>query len=753
MYVQENYNNFIEFQNFSGENISNFIKDFNTLNIHEKIEEFTDPNDSFTVLHKAIIELKEKHFPVCKVKFNKYKHKRHKWITNGLLRSIKFRDKLFARLRKCPKNSDMYDTLRTNLRTYNRILKSSIRVAKSDFYHTIFEKYKFNMKQTWVHIKDLVNTKKTNDFPEFFMINELKVSDPKTLAQSFNEYFNNIGPIQASSIICQSETNFRNYLTNFSETKFKFHPVTDENIEKIISTLAPKSSAGKDGLSVKFLKLIQKPLISPLTKVVNQTIRSGIFPNFLKIAKIIPCFKKGEKHKIENYRPISILPAISKIFEKVMLDQLQNYFNENKLYFDGQYGFRKGLSTEYAVMENVDRIVDFLESDKMPFNIYIDLTKAFDTINHSILLEKLSYYGVQGQSYNLCYSYLNNRYQYVSFMGQQSELLHISTGVPQGSILGPFFFLVYINDFHRSSNVFNFTVYADDTTLLGNIDYSETAIPKMEKYLNDELQNISNWLKANKLALNIDKTCFMIFHSANKKVMDLSLKIDGVEIKRVSHFNFLGINLHENLTWKSHVEKIGMKIKKVIAISNRLKYYLPCETLLTIYNSLIMSRLLYGVCLWGQQSSYITKLQKKAIRNISKSKYNAHTEPIFKNYNILKFEHLNEIQNWKFYYKFIHNAVPVYFRNWIIPTHSDIHSHETRGSHKYVPPRLKYNISTCTIKNRIPSLVNKSIWQVKGKLYTHSLKGFVYYLKQTFVSSYSSYCNIENCYVCNSECQ
>ena len=475
----------------------------------------SDPNLNYNKFQKVLIDAKEKYIPVKVTKANKYKHKLSPWITSGIIRSIKFRDNLYKNLKSLNPNSEGYNTTQINLNTYNKILKRTIRSVKIEYYNHQFEKYKNDIKKTWSTIKLILNkNKKSTNFPSFFLINDQKITNENEIANNFNKFFTDIGPALSKNIKAPSSKSYRSFLLDKIAFSFDFTPVSGKEIQTIIQNLKPKSSTGHDNISSIILKKIAAYIVPTLVLIVNQSLLTGIFPNQLKIAKVLPLYKKDSPHILDNYRPISLLPVISKIFEKVAFIQLYDYMVKNKLLYVSQYGFRQEHSTELASLEFTDRIMHHLDEKKIPITIFLDLSKAFDTLDHSILIDKLQYYGVRNSALNWFNSYLSNRVQYVDYNGTISSKLPLSTGVPQGSILGPLMFIIYMNDIYKVSDKFHSILYADDTTLESPLcTFDISAVNNRNKYnvddlsknINHELNLVYEWLCLNKLSLNIKK--------------------------------------------------------------------------------------------------------------------------------------------------------------------------------------------------------------------------------------------------------
>ena len=384
-----------------------------------------------------------------------------------------------------------------------------------------------------------------------------------------------------------------------------------------------------------------------------------------------------------NYRPISLLPSISKIFEKVILLQLIEYLVINNIIHKNHYGFRKNHSTELAALHLVDDIYYKMDANELPLSVYIDLSKAFDSLDHKILLSKLQFYGITGSTLSLLTSYLSNKRQCTKYNTTVSDFLSIKQGVPQGSILGPLLFLIYINDLPYSSSLFSFIMYADDTTLYCSIDKLNSN--NRNDIINEHLNKVGEWMKSNKLVLNSRKTKYMLFHKHNKVVPNLDLNINGSTIDQVSTFKFLGLHINSQLTWQTHINEISKRISRVIGLLYKMQNILPKNILLSLYNTLILPHINYCILSWGKKSDSILLLQKRAIRAIASAGYRAHSEPLFKIYNVLKVTDIYQQRLLIFYYKILNNVISANFNNFI-PTFSEgMNTYPIRNPQKQIP--------------------------------------------------------------------
>ena len=486
---------------------TNFCQSFQNKQVFKRLDNNNDdPNHNYQILEESLINSHNECFPTRVVKFNRKRHKISPWMTNGILKSINHRNRLYKNLKQYKPDSFMYTEKQLQFNRYRNELKKTITHAKRSHYQDLFKQFKFDMKKTWAVLSEILNRKNRNSVPDNMTVNGAECSDKQAIAEHFNSFFASVGELNSKNITEHGDSSYRDYLSERIESNFEFRLVDSHNIKQIIKGIKTSRSNGHDGISSELLKLISKiDIADSITLIINQSLKSGIFPNQLKIAKVTPIYKKDDKKIITNYRPISVLPVVSKVFETVIHEQLSDYFLSNNLFSAQQYGFRKNSSTELAALELIDRLLVQLKNHKIPINFYIDLAKAFDSLNHDILLDKLSYYGVNGTAKTLLKSYLSDRKQYVKIDEVKSSIQSIKTGVPQGSIVGPLLFNIFINDIIKSSKKFNFILYADDTTLNSTVDNFGNTTDEIQSSIISELQTICKWLDLNKLCLNVNK--------------------------------------------------------------------------------------------------------------------------------------------------------------------------------------------------------------------------------------------------------
>lgn len=387
------------------------------------------------------------------------------------------------------------------------------------------------------------------------------------------------------------------------------------------------------------LKACQEILSVPICLLINKSIETGIFPDQLKVASVTPVYKSGDPTCVSNYRPISVLPVVSKIFEKVISVRLVNYLTTFSLINNLQYGFQKGKSTVDAALRFVEEVYRSLDSKLHTLGIFIDFKKAFDTVNHDILLGKLSSYGVRGLPLDWFTSYLSGRKQCVKLGSSVSSFKPITIGIPQGTILGPILFLLYINDLPNISKIMRPVLFADDTTLLVSNKDSDLLFATC----NDELHKLNRWTIANRLSINTDKTFYIPFtnrldlHIPNSQVL-----LNDKQIKPIVCGKFLGLNVDDRLKFSEHIVNTCNKISKSIGIIYKLRQCAPEKTLLTLYYSLVYPYLTYCVTVWGGTSQVHLKplivLQKRIVRVIAGASFLEHTSPLFHRLKILKFK-------------------------------------------------------------------------------------------------------------------
>jgi len=705
-------------------NVDSFNLDLAQEQWHDVIQE-KNVNKAYDNFIKKLLYYYDKNIPLARQ--NPHTKVNNPWITKGILNSIRKRNRLYKKSLLHPSENN-----KKKYKRYRNTLTTLIRLSRKLYYSTKIENNKDNNNSLWQIIKDLIDSKRTNK-NKTFNHNEQEVKDPKQISNIFNTYFSNIGPKLASEIKHDEKLgNFKQFLNKPINKSLFLRPTTPHEILEIVRLLKSSKSTGYDGVSVNLLKRIIYYIVEPLTHMFNLSISSGVCPNSLKIAKVIPIYKKDDSALVSNYRPISLLPSISKILEKIVHKRLYNFLNSNNLLIPNQYGFRKSHSTDYALIKLYDKIIHSLSNKEHTFGIFMDLSKAFDTINHEILINKLHNYGIRGTSLSWFKDYLKNRKQYVVYESEKSQELNITCGVPQGSILGPLLFILYINDIVKSSQLLTFIIFADDTNIL----YSHKDLNTAISTLNNELSRIQLWFKCNKLSLNIKKTNFMYFRNVHSPQIQCNILIDDIPLVEKQSTKFLGIEIDCNLTWNDQINNITKSISRNIGIMSKLKYFISEKSLLTLYNALVLSYLNYCNIVWGSCSqtkiNSLLLLQKKAVRICNHSSYLAHTTPIFKNLKILTLNDIHTLHTSIFMYKYTTNLLPPSFSNFF-NYNANIHSYPTRHSSDFHLHNPKTLIAHKSIRHHGPDIWNSLPQPLKRMT---SLSSFKAATKKSLLSQY-----------------
>ena len=654
-------------------------REFNSLNIDKFNARIADVdwNDvlssdevqtSYSLFHEKFSCIYDECFPLRYVKIG-YRD-RKPWLTDGLKLSIKRKNKLFRKKNKNPDFEAEYIAYRNSL---NKLLHE----AERNYYRSLLERSKNSMKKSWKILKDVINHKKQSSSCSRFKINDVVTSDKKRISNGFNDFYINVGSNLAKKIP-NSDKKPKDFIKGVKEKSMYIETVTQSDVVKIFSSLKSASS-GWDGVSLDAVKSSLASFVEPLTHCMNLSLMNGIVPDELKVARVIPLFKSGDISLFSNYRPVSVLPLFSKILERLMYVRLLSFINHSGLLYKFQFGFREGHSPELALIYLIDKISNSLENGEYVLGVFLDFSKAFDTVNHDILFDKLEMYGVRGIALQWFRSYLNNRFQYVVYNGEKSDKKRITCGVPQGSILGPLLFLLYINDLADVSDKLFALLFADDS----NMFITGKNIHELVDSMNFEMKKIIDWLNVNKLSLNLKKTHYMIFRKRGAKIeVKNKLVINDTVISMVKKTKFLGVYIDENLLFKDHILYVKGKISRSLGILYKSRKFFDSETLLMLYNSFIYPHFTYCLSVWGNTcKSYLSpiiSLQDRAVRLISGAKKGHDMPVLYEKHKLLDFNQIYLYSVQCFMFKYHHDKLPKVFDKFFV-RNSDIHERDTKS--------------------------------------------------------------------------
>ena len=749
--------------NFSKQNLDNLRSQLSDLD-WSTITCTEDPVIAASLFNKTISETVEVACPRTKMKRGGKHSTEQPWFTSGLRISSKRKNNLFKKAYKSPRRLSFY-------RHYRNVYNSLIKLAKKNYYSKLLFNVKNDMKKTWGVLNEIISKPSSQSpIPKALFLSKensfsCNLNDPSQIAEFFNNFFSSVGQ-RISSSVMQNDISALDFMDDISvKDSFFLLPTSQKEIIEIVMSLESKSSSGHDNVSNKLVKEIIPCIAAPLSHIFNLSLQTGTVPDLYKVAKVIPLFKGGDKKNPDNYRPISLLPTFSKILEKIVYKRLIKFLLKYNILYEKQYGFLKGRSTEQAMIDIILKITEAIENKKFSLGVFLDLSKAFDSISHSILLKKLFRYGIRGVALDWFKSYLNKRQQYVEIDNCRSSTQLIEHGVPQGSVLGPLLFLVYVNDMPSVSNILNFILFADDTTCL----FDAPSLEDLFTSVNNELSNLSHWFTANKLCINISKTNFIIFMTKQKERHQTAgnyqcISLNSSSIKRKDSTKFLGLFLDKNLTFQVHLDYIKIKLTKTLYALRRAATILPVKDMKILYTALFLPHINYGLLAWGgtckREGKYhslnygvtsnsmrslndIFILQKRALRIVTRSNSRAHHIPLCYDLKLIDLPDLYSLKALSFCHDYFHGNLPPSLCNLFT-------FYYARGDKLVIKTQYRRtNLASSAIINTLPNIWNELPREIHLDIFKP--KGhFLQSVKRYFFSKYKNWsCNKLCCNVCS----
>jgi hypothetical protein len=551
------------------------------------------------------------------------------WITTGLLIAARKKHKLFIETKKFPNN----ERLKRYYILYRNNLNSLIRTTKNKYYSNKLLKDGNNPKLVWNTLNQIMGRNKNYSVVAALRDGTERIdakNEPLRCANMFCNFFVNIGKQMAGEIQNQimhdlvSDDNANGEYDSADDANGEYafcdFKLTNENeVSKTILDLKSGSSPGYDGIDDKLLKSCRELLSTPIAHIINASFETGKFPSIYKKTIITPIYKAGDAENINNYRPISLVSSIAKIYEKIVKKQLVQYLETHALLAENQYGFRPNTGTEDAIAKVTSIVMKNLDRGQKCLGIFIDLCKAFDSVSHSKLIKKLRSFGISGRILEWFRSYLTSRPQSVKISGKLSEPRVSEYGIPQGTVIGPVLFILYVDDMLKLDMNGEIISYADDTVVI----VSKPTWSELNLAANGDVALLKRWFERSLLSLNTEKTNYILFslktltndsHSINIKICDAECgeaACGCTRLRRVESVKYLGIHIEGNMKWRKQIENTVKRIRKTIYILIRLREIVDLKTVRTVYFALVQSLLQYGIIGWG--GTYKTNLEPLAV--------------------------------------------------------------------------------------------------------------------------------------------
>ena len=628
--------------------------------------------------------------------------------------------------RKVNRAFHSFKTLSTPYRwnKYNRLKNNyleELRKAEEQYQEKLAKSLKDdqNSRQWWSTVKEFLGKGNDSSYPTL-EINGSYFTDNKSKSDIFNDFFTGHSTLDTNNATLP----VFEFLTN---TRLDHISATEKEVTDLLMSLKPNKSSGHDGIGPKMMKEAGASVSPSLTRLINLSFLTKKVPQSWKMAQVIPIHKKNSKSDPNNYRPISILPTLSKVAEKIVFKHVFNYFREHSLLTEHQ-SCVPGDSTVNQLAYLYNAFSSALDAKKDVQIVFCDIKKAFDKVWHEGILFKLKQLGITGPLLEWFTDYLTNRFQRVGIKGQNSDWAKVTAGVPQGSVLGPLLFMVYINDLvdNIQSSV---KLYADDTTLYIASENSADGIA----LLNLDLQTISDWSKQWLVTFCPQKTEFMNLSLRQKDETDSPI-FEGQPLKTVQSHKHLGVTFTSNLSWSEHINSIVTSSSKSIDVMKKLKYSLDRKTLETIYMSFVRPKLEYASIIWHDctqtESELLESIQLDAARVVTGAKRGTSHAKIYQECGWQTLSERRENSQLIQFYKMVHDKTPSYLSDLVPPKVSEkAHAMELRNSNKFIPLKCR---TTTYQKTFLPNVVN--LWNNKSSEIANavSLDAFKQHFMTTF---------------------
>ena len=663
-----------KFRDFSMDNVNLFAQKCREVMQSFSIDMTAAPQVEFNRLLRFLKSVLNRFFPI-KSKQISLKRINMPWLNSRVIKLINKKHKLFLALKRG------YITY-NYFKYYSNLLAHLIQRLKKDYFKFKFLNVANDSKKNWDLINMVYGRKKKRTIKLIKLPNNSTTSDKQVIAEVFNDYFSNI-PVETHRNIKKSRLDY-GHLIPVSNKSIYFQPALPDKILNIINK-SIKKGGGLD-MPAKFVNLISNYLSIFLADIFNLCLKYGYYPDELKIGRLVPVFKKGNATVVVNYRPICILPLINKIFEKIIYSRLDQFVTSENILSKNQFGFRKKKDTQQATLKLIYYVLDNYLLGNITACIFLDFSKAFDTIDRDLLLQKLDRYGIRGGCYNLIKDYLRSRKQYTVIDGACSSISDSKLGVPQGSCLGPLLFIIYTNDINLLLNSLSMILFADDTTVLVSCKDPHLLSIRATFYLS----KLYDWCNYNKLSLNSSKTNCMLFNA--RSLVIPNIMIDNADVEIVNKIKYLGFNLDSRLCHRDHVNSLVSKLKRLKYVTFQIRKYMCLSSAKTFYFGMVYSNVMYGILVWGGTvtSASFKKLEKNynaIVYNLFATQTETRNEisQILNRNNLLSIKNIYKFNACLTVYRILHeNYLPFLHKYLVDLTYN--HSYHTRYRNNFRLP-------------------------------------------------------------------